>query len=185
MDPLLASIIMFGGTFAPKGWAFCNGQQMSIAQNTALFSLLGTTYGGNGQSTFGLPDLRGRVPMHIGGSSGAGPGLNPHSLGEMAGQETVTLLVSEMPQHTHTVTSSSNPATTQDGDTRNPANAAFAKEAAGVTATYNSTATPDTAMKGPTVTLAQAGGGQPHNNMQPYTAVNFIIALQGVFPSRN
>jgi len=165
-DPFIAEIKMFGGNFAPRGWALCNGQILSIAQNTALFSLLGTTYGGNGQTTFALPDLRGRVPLH----PGQGPGLSPRSLGETAGTENVTLSTAQMPQHLHQLPASGNEETTNQA----VPNAVPAK--GGVYSTA-----PNTTMA-PT---AAAGGSQPHENMPPYQAVNFIIALEGIFPSRN
>jgi microcystin-dependent protein len=170
-DPFVAEIRIFSFNFAPKGWAFCDGQLLPLSQNTALFSLLGTTYGGDGKSNFALPDLQGRAPMH----PGQGPGLSLHDLGETAGSETVTLLESEIPAHIHTVNVSAGPANVQaPGPDRvlgrannnvylaNPANlVAMAPEA-----------------------LAAAGGDQPHNNMQPYLTLSFCIALQGVFPPR-
>ena len=164
---------MFGGNFAPRGWAFCSGQLLSIAQNTALFSILGTTYGGNGQTTFALPDLRSRVPMH----PGQGPGLTPRSLGEMGGTETVTLLNSQMPAHTHQATVAPKASTSETTDTL-PTNQYPA--AGGV---YSPTA--NAQMGSSDVTVGVSGGNQPHNNMSPFTCVNFIIALEGIFPSRN
>jgi len=168
-EPFIGMIVMFAGNFAPRNWAFCNGQLLSISQNTALFSILGTTYGGNGQTTFGLPDLRGRVPMH----PGQGPGLSPRSLGETSGVETVTLLQTEIPAHSHLVGCSSDDATSGDPSLNFPA--AFPQKiysnAAGKT------------MNG--TMIGNTGGSQPHNNIQPYQCVNFIIALFGIFPSRN
>jgi microcystin-dependent protein len=158
---------MFGGNFAPRGWAFCNGQLLSIAQNTALFSLLGTTYGGNGQTTFALPDLRSRAPVHF----GQGPGLTNRDLGEQGGEETHTLITTEMPAHSHPAGANNSGQTTN-----RPADAVAARGGA-----YASSA--DTSM-GP-ASSPPAGGSQPHNNMQPYLAINYIIALEGIYPSRN
>ncbi|GAA5120266.1 tail fiber protein [Luteolibacter yonseiensis] len=162
---------MFGGNFAPKDWALCNGQLLPIAQNTALFSLLGTTYGGNGQTTFALPDLRGRVPVH---QSVA------HTIGELAGTESVTLLASQLAPHSHAVgttgSASDKPATDTD-----PAGRVFAVPTDG----GNSFSTTSTGVLGGAVNTGTDGGSQPHGNMQPYTCVNFCIALSGVFPSRN
>ncbi|MEP1124772.1 MAG: tail fiber protein [Ilumatobacter sp.] len=163
--PFIAQISMFGGNFAPRGWAFCDGQILSIAQNTALFSLLGTTYGGDGQTTFALPDLRGRVPMH----PGQGPGLSNYALGQTGGTETTTLGVNNLPPHNHGISASAGGQTTN-----RPTNGYLA-------AGNRYTTTTDTAMA-PT---AVAGSGQAFNNVQPYQTVNFIIALQGIFPSRN
>ncbi len=169
MDPFIAEIVMFGGNFAPRGWAFCDGQLLPIAQNTALFSLIGTFYGGDGRTTFALPDLRGRVPVH----PGHGPGLTSRTLGERGGTETETLTANQIPPHSHLLRANSGRA-----DSTDPSNATIAKANED---TYNENNT-DVNMKGDT---ANAGGGQAHNNMQPYLCVNFIIALQGVFPSRS
>ncbi len=156
-DPFVAEIRMFAGNFAPRGWALCNGQLLQISQNTALFSLLGTTYGGDGKSTFALPNLQGRAPMH----AGSGPGLSPHFLGEEAGVNSVTLLTSEMPSHSHLLlgTNARAGVGSPDGNVLNRGM--------------------DPNMVGP------SGGSQPHNNMQPYLALTFIIALQGVYPPRS
>jgi microcystin-dependent protein len=180
-EPFIGQIMMFGGNFAPRGWALCNGQLLSIAQNTALFSILGTTYGGNGQTTFGLPDLRGRLPMHF----GDGPGLSPRSLGEKAGTESVTLLNNNMPAHTHPVTASAR-AVTGKGNSNVAANNVWAKDAGVQSATYSSGA-PDAAMNpnALNVTVGPTGGSQPVGIVPPFTCVNFIIALEGIFPSRN
>ena len=168
-DPFVAEIRIFPFNFAPKGWAWCDGQLMPISQNTALFSLLGTTYGGDGKSTFALPDLQGRAPMH----PGQGPGLSLHDLGETGGSETVSLLQSEIPLHTHTLRASPD-----DADVRIPnANRSLAKSVMYVTGVAPNTAM---AFEG----SAPAGGDQPHNNMQPYLTFYFNIALQGVFPAR-
>jgi microcystin-dependent protein len=170
-DPFVAEIRIFPFNFAPKGWAWCNGQLMPISQNTALFSLLGTTYGGDGKSTFALPDLEGRAPMH----PGQGPGLSLHDLGESGGSETVTLLDSEIPAHIHTVRASN-----QTADIQQPTTNATVAKASSATPFAASGAL---AMMAP-ASLAPAGGGQPHNNMMPYLTVYFCIALQGVFPAR-
>ncbi|HEX8584980.1 MAG TPA: tail fiber protein [Allosphingosinicella sp.] len=172
-DPFVAEIRMFAFNFAPKGWAWCNGQLMPISQNTALFSLLGTTYGGDGKSTFALPDLQGSAPMH----PGQGPGLSLHDLGEIGGSQTVTLLESEIPAHTHTLQSAVVP-----GNRTTPV---------GNSITRVTGASPYLPPAGAPLSaaafqaLAPAGGGQPHNNMMPYLTCYFNIALQGVFPPRS
>jgi microcystin-dependent protein len=171
--PILGEIRMFGGNFAPRGWAFCNGQILPIAQNTALFSLLGTTYGGNGQTTFALPDLRGRVPIHF----GQGPGLSNYSLGQVGGQETVTLLSDQLPAHSHIVN-----AVAAGGNQANPTGNFAAVESTGTSLNYNSG--PANALMHPN-TIGITGQNQPVPNLQPHLAINFIIALQGIFPSRN
>lgn len=171
MDPFVAEIRIFPFNFAPKGWAFCNGQILPISQNTALFSLLGTTYGGDGKSNFALPNLQGSVPMH----PGQGPGLSLHDLGETGGSETVTLLSSEIPQHSHTI-----PCTTTEVGTQ-AVGTAFARTDADRPPAYTNSA-PNAIMS--PMTLVPAGGSQPHNNMQPYLTLNFCIALQGVYPPR-
>lgn len=170
-DPFVAEIRVFPFNFAPKGWAFCDGQLMPLSQNTALFSLLGTTYGGDGKSTFALPNLQGRAPMH----PGQGPGLSLHDLGESAGSETVTLLVGEIPSHSHSVNVLTAPASSFNPNS----NAVLARSAGGFAYSSDS---PDTSMA--QESLSPAGGDAPHNNMQPYLTVNFAIALQGVFPPR-
>ncbi len=169
MDPFVAEIRIFPFNFAPRGWAFCSGQLLPLSQNTALFSLLGTNYGGNGASNFGLPNLQGKAPMFY----GQGPGLSLYSQGEEGGTETVTLTQSQMPIHTHSLRGSNEPAE-QGG----PANAAMATASTTVysSATANATMNP--------TALANAGGNLPHNNMMPYITFNFNIALQGVFPPR-
>jgi microcystin-dependent protein len=190
-EPFLGQIMLVPYNFPPRGWAFCNGQILSIAQNTALFSLLGTTYGGNGQTTFALPDLRGRVPV----SSGTGPGLSSYNLGEVGGVENTTLLTTQMPTHTHVATvgtlAGTLNATTASGNTRNPTNATLAAEASGVTATYNNAGGPGVQMASNSVAVAgapaiqTAGGNQPFSLLQPYLTMNYCIALEGIFPSRN
>lgn len=172
MDPFVAEIRIFPFNFAPKGWAWCDGQLLPLSQNTALFSLLGTTYGGNGKSNFALPDLQGRAPMH----PGQGPGLSLHDLGETGGSETVSLLESEIPAHSHAMRGS-----IDDADLRIPTpNRSLAKTAGG---NLYSGSTGSTVSLAPEA-LPPAGGDQPHNNMQPYLAFYFNIALQGVFPPR-
>ena len=168
-DPFVAEIRMFGFNFAPTGWAQCNGQILPISQNTALFSLLGTTYGGDGKSTFALPNLQGSVPLH----PGQGQGLSLYDLGQQGGSEFITLLESEMPSHTHTFS-----ATEEQANENNPGGNAPAAGVA-IWATATSPLTPMAFQ-----TLAPAGGSLPHNNMMPYLVVNFCIALQGVFPAR-
>lgn len=162
---------MFGFNFAPRGWATCDGQLMSIAQNTALFSLLGTTFGGNGQTTFGLPDLRGRVPNH----QGQGPGLSSYTMGQMAGVENVTLLTTQIPAHTHTFGA---PCSTDDPNAGSPKNNFPAPASSSI---YSSTS--NAIMGGGTT--GPAGGTQPHSILQPYLTINFCIALEGIYPSRN
>jgi microcystin-dependent protein len=170
MDPFVAEIRIFPFNFAPKGWAWCDGQLLPLSQNTALFSLLGTTYGGDGKSNFALPDLQGRAPMH----PGQGPGLSLHDLGETGGSETVTLLESEIPAHSHALR-----ANTTLGDTPTPAGTTLARYANA----YQQNTTANLVAMSP-LALAPAGGDQPHNNMQPYLTFYFCIALQGVFPPR-
>jgi microcystin-dependent protein len=172
-DPFVAEIRIFPFNFAPQGWARCDGQLMPLSQNTALFSLLGTTYGGNGKSNFALPDLQGRAPMH----PGQGPGLSLHDLGETGGSDTVTLLESEMPTHTHTVRAASpqDPANLQVGSPSR----AFGASASGLAYGPANSLVP----LAPEA-LAPTGGDQPHNNLQPYLTFYFNIALQGVFPPR-
>ena len=174
-DPFVAEIRIFGFNFPPTGWAFCNGQLMPISQNTALFSLLGTTYGGDGKSTFALPNMQDNAPMH----PGQGPGLSLHDLGETGGAESVTLLVSEMPFHNHFV----GRALADVGDSVTPVNSVWAQSGAGRGAAALYHEAPATGAMNPN-SLAPAGGSLPHNNMQPYLTLNFCIALQGVFPPR-
>ncbi len=171
-DPFVAEIRIFPFNFAPNGWAFCDGQLLPLSQNTALFSLLGTTYGGNGKSNFALPNLQGRVPMFW----GQGPGLSLRDIGESGGSETVTLLESEIPSHSHTLMASSSPASS-----RTPGGNALARSRGGNV--YQTNTSQNLVSMAPE-TVNAAGGDQPHNNMQPYLAFNFCIALQGVFPPR-
>jgi len=172
-EPFLGEIRMFGGNFAPRGWAFCNGQLLSIASNSALFSLLGTTYGGDGRTTFGLPDLRGRSPVH----AGNGPGLSPKTLGEKSGAETTTLTTANMPAHSHAAQVSSG-----NGNTNSPVGKVWSKDAGVQSATYSGNA-PDASMAANAI--GNAGSNAAFNNLPPYLAVNFIIALQGIYPSRS
>ncbi|MFN0212885.1 MAG: phage tail protein [Saprospiraceae bacterium] len=177
MDPALGVITMFAADFAPQGWALCNGQLLQINQNQALFSILGTTYGGNGQTNFALPDFRGRSPMH----AGQGPGLSNRTLGEKTGSVSVTLTTGNLPAHAHTSTltlaSTSNAA---NGD--EPGGMIYATGGASHFATA---AQANGSVGGASATLAATGGSQPLGIQQPYLAVTFIIALQGIFPSRN
>jgi microcystin-dependent protein len=177
-DPFVAEIRIFGFNFAPKGWAFCDGQLLPLSQNTALFSLLGTTYGGNGKSNFALPDLQGRTPMQ----PGQGAGMSQRFLGETSGSETVTLLESEIPVHTHAMMARGAPGATTDPQGAAPANMSWVSQGSfGAVRGYSDQVPANTSMSN---TLAITGGSQPHNNMQPYLTLNFCIALQGVFPPR-
>lgn len=171
-EPLMGEIKMFAGNFAPRGWALCDGQLLAISQHQALFSILGTVYGGDGRTTFALPDLRSRVPMH----PGSGPGLTPRTLGEKGGEETNTLSVSQIPSHTHNVN-----VVEEDGNESIPTGNVPAGTKV-LDKEYSSNS-PNATMN--SETISNTGGGQPVNNVQPYTTVNFIIALQGVFPSSN
>lgn len=171
-DPFVAEIRIFPFNFAPKGWAFCNGQILPISQNTALFSLLGTTYGGDGKSTFALPDVQGNAAMH----PGQGQGLSLHDLGETGGSQTVSLLESEIPAHQHTLRG-----TNTQGDNPTPGGNILARP--GSTNIYQQNTSANLVAMAPEA-LPPAGGGLPHNNMQPYLTLNYCIALQGVFPPR-
>jgi microcystin-dependent protein len=174
-DPFVAEIRIFAGNFPPNGWALCNGQIMSISQNTALFSLLGTTYGGNGTSTFALPNLQGQTPLQ----QGQGPGLTPRNLGEVSGEPTVTLLSNEIPAHNHFFEAGSGG---KSGDVKTPTGNALSSGPQ-TDITYSIVATPNIQMS--PLALTPAGGNLPHNNLMPYLTLNFIIALQGVFPPRS
>ena len=170
-EPFVGEIRMFAGNFAPRGWAFCDGQLLAVSQNDALFSLLGTIYGGDGRTTFGLPDMRGRIPIH----AGSGPGLSPRRLGAKAGAENVTLTVNQLPSHTHPMQATAN----------------FASEAApGGNVLAQSTvvnmymeADPTTALSSSSLTAV--GGSRSHTNLMPFLCINFIIALVGIYPSRH
>jgi microcystin-dependent protein len=179
MDEFIGIIKLFGGNFAPKGWAMCNGQLLSIAQNSALFSILGTTYGGDGQTTFALPDLRSRVALGM----GQGNGLSNYSQGEISGTETVTILSTQMPAHTHALMVSSAAATTPTAAGNFPAEANAALED-GTAVTVNTYAPAATGPGNPGA-IGFAGGSQPLPIMQPYMAMNYIICLEGLYPSRN
>jgi microcystin-dependent protein len=175
-EPFIAEIKLFAGNFAPRGYAFCAGQLLPISQNTALFSLVGTTYGGDGRTTFGLPDLRGRVVVGSEGNA-AGPGLTPRPLGEKGGAQSVSLSALEIPSHTHSANA------VGPGGNSNDAIGNFWADDVGVSSgTYHSG--PETGTMNSNA-IGNAGGSQSHNNMQPYLAVNYIIALVGLFPSRN
>jgi microcystin-dependent protein len=174
MDPFVAEIRIFPFNFAPKGWAWCDGQLLPLSQNTALFSLLGTTYGGNGQSNFALPDMQGNAPMH----PGQGPGLSLHNLGEQNGTETVSLLESEIPSHNHNMMAANLPADQGAPDSTR----ALARSANAAAYVAGNTSPPLVQMD--FNMLAPAGGGLPHNNMMPYLTFYFNIALQGVYPPR-
>jgi len=171
-EPFVAEIRIFAGNFAPRGWAFCNGQLLPIPQNTALFSLIGTTYGGDGRSTTALPDLQGRSQMH----PGRGPGLTDRRLGQRGGESQVQLSEAQMPSHNHSMYLNPNIV----GDSNSPKNNMFAQSAVPNASVYST--------DGPNIeagSLTESGGNQPHNNMQPYIGVNFIIALVGLYPSRS
>jgi microcystin-dependent protein len=189
MEPFLAMIALMGFNFEPRGWAFCQGQLLSISQNTALFSLLGTYYGGNGQTTFGLPDLRGRTAIGF----GQGTGLSNYVIGQTGGAESVTLVSTQMPAHVHaaqglTASISASPSTgTESVAGTNGANALGAASNGGRPAQLYVNDTPNVALQGASISgmTATAGGSQPHENRMPYQALNYVIALQGIFPSRN
>lgn len=169
-SPFVGEIRMFGGNFAPAGWAFCSGQLMPISENDVLFTLIGTTYGGDGQQTFALPDLQGRLPVHM----GTGGGLSPRTIGENGGVETVTLTTQQIPTHNHVplaVSGNGNQSTPQGGVW------------AGVTTSIYTSNAPSTAFNS---TLGgSTGGNQPHDNLMPYLAISFIISLFGIFPTQN
>ena len=173
MDPFVAEIRIFPFNFAPKGWAFCNGQLLPLSQNTALFSLLGTTYGGDGKSNFALPNFQGNTPMH----PGQGPGLSPRDLGESGGTDTVTLLPTELPSHSHGTSCNAGM-----GDQYGPPGNFWATDAGGNLEYGPIPPPPLMAMAGGAV--QNKGSSEPHNNLQPYLTLNFCIALQGVYPAR-
>jgi microcystin-dependent protein len=189
MDPMMASIMMFGGNFAPRQWAFCQGQLLSISSQTAMFSLLGTIYGGDGRTTFALPDMRGRSPM----GTGNGPGLTLRRLGQKGGQEDVTLTEPQMPSHSHSVQTSVKASSASAGKhapgagdflaAANVPQQVGSQNANAYIAAGNAGATEN--LGGVQTSIGNAGGSQPHNNMQPFLVVPFIIAMQGIFPSRN
>ncbi|MCO6457619.1 MAG: phage tail protein [Pirellulaceae bacterium] len=168
-DPYVGEIRLFAGNYAPRGWAFCDGQLLAIASNDALFSLLGTTYGGDGRTTFALPDLRGRVPLH----QGAGPGRSPRTLGAKGGQESVALNAAQMPAHSHPLLG------TADADNTSPQDRTLAEAGEDIYARgdANTPLSPQA--------ILNTGGSQPHANMQPFLGIYYIIALEGVYPSRS
>lgn len=172
MDSYLGSLLIFGGNFAIRGYAMCNGQLLSVSANTALFAILGTVYGGNGVQTFGLPDLRGRAPMHF----GQGPGLSLYELGERAGTETTTLLTSNMPAHNHLIN-----ANHKTGTSAEPSGNYLAQGPSGATIYTN--VHPDTTLA--VNAVSPAGSNLPFNNLQPYLALNYLITVEGLFPVRN
>lgn len=179
MEPFIGEIRTVGFNFAPRGWALCDGQLLPISQYTALFSLLGNTYGGDGRTTFGLPDLRGRAPVHM----GQAPGLSVYRLGEKSGAENVTLSLNEMPQHSHDINVHNQPANQTDpsGNIISVVNDGQGRSPALYPAYSNAAPTGKMASSA----VGTAGASQPHSNMQPFLVVNFVIALEGIFPSRN
>lgn len=177
MEGYIAQIIMFAGNFAPRNWAFCQGQIISISQNTALFSLLGTTYGGNGQTNFALPDFRGRVAM----GTGTGPGLSPRTLGQTGGTNTTTLTNANLPAHSHTVVVR----VPVSDSTANSTEADGKILATPVSNIYTAATNASGNLGGVSATVGNAGGSQPFSNMQPYLGMNFVICMSGFFPSRN
>ena len=179
MNPFIGQILMVGFNFAPVGWALCNGQLLAIAQYTALFSLLGTTYGGDGVSNFALPNLQSRVAVH----QGQGPGLSPYVIGSTGGAENVTLLATQMPSHSHLINVNNTPGTVPNPTNNIQAEAATGDPRSSSPISQFTAASPTGTMAPNTVSMS--GGGQPHANIQPYLTINFIIALQGIFPTRN
>ncbi|MEL7529951.1 MAG: tail fiber protein [Bacteroidota bacterium] len=179
MEPFIGQIIMFAGNFAPRGWALCDGQLLAISENSALFSILGTTYGGDGRTTFGLPDLRGRMPMH----AGSGPGRTPRSLGSTGGSETNTLSVPQLPAHNHTAQAKvQTPASKDSGTQQSPAGNYPATNQEDLYADSANTTMGEAKVE---VEVGSTGANQPINNVPPFQCVNYIIALQGVYPSRS
>jgi len=171
-EPFVGEIRMFAGNFAPRGWAYCDGQLLAVSQNDALFSLLGTIYGGDGRTTFGLPDMRGRIPIH----AGTGPGLSPRQLGSKAGSENETLTVNQLPSHTHPMQASSEAASSP-----NPQDQVLAESI--TDRVYRPNTAPDVNMASSSV--SNVGGSRSHTNLMPFLCVHFIIALFGIYPSRN
>jgi microcystin-dependent protein len=170
-EPFVGEIRMFAGNFAPRGWAFCDGQLLAVSQNDALFSLLGTIYGGDGRTTFGLPDLRGRIPIH----AGDGPGLSPRRLGSKGGAEKVTLTVNQLPSHTHPLKASSDPATVPNPQGTVLGTGNVIELYSGDPADSNLSAN----------AITSVGGSRSHTNLMPFLCVHFIIALVGIYPSRH
>lgn len=182
-EAFIGSIVLFAGNFAPRNWAFCNGAVLSIAQYQALYSLLGATYGGDGRNTFALPDLRSRVPVHANNGQ-AGPGLQPVQLGEAAGTPTVTLLTSQMPAHTHMLTVNTGNGTASSPAGGVPAVGNYEDQASGEVITVNNYAAAPNNTANPQA-ISPAGGNQPVSVMQPYLGLNYIICLNGLYPSRD
>lgn len=180
MDPFIGEIIMFAGNFAPRGWAFCSGQLLPISSNSALFSILGTTYGGDGRTTFALPDLRGRVPVH----PGSGPGLSTYRLGEKAGAENVTLTTAQIPSHHHDI-SPGNVEVGNEAKGTVSSNTAAGNYVGNHTDAFRTTGGGGNLASSLNGNTANTGGGGSHNNIQPLLCVNFIIALDGIYPSRS
>jgi len=170
-SPYIGELRLFGGNFAPLGWALCNGQLLSISQNASLYQLIGTTYGGDGVNTFGLPNLQGRFPVH----QGQGNGLQNYVLGQMAGSETVTLLANQLPAHNHGAVGS-------NGNATPPANATWGSSTA-ATNSFGPGTSANAQMNA--ASIGFTGGNQPHDNMTPFLAITFIISLQGIFPSQS
>lgn len=181
MDPILGEIRLFGFNFAPRGWALCQGQIMSIAQNTALYSLLGTQFGGDGQTTFALPDLRSRVPL----GQGQGAGLSNYTVGEMAGTENVTLLSSQMPSHNHMLMGSTDAATANTITKSVLATPSGTTEGSETPVSVNAYAVANNLTPADPNAISAAGGNQGHPNMQPFLCLNYCIAVEGIYPSRN
>jgi microcystin-dependent protein len=173
-DPFIGEIRMFGGNFAPAGWAFCDGSLMQISQNTALFQLIGTTYGGDGQQTFGLPDLRGRLPVHQGTSRQS----ETFVIGQLSGSETVTLLSNQVAQHSHPAQAA------PGGDVVSPQNAVWSSDPGGNTAAWTTPISNPPSMSSNAIGSNNTSGAQPHENMQPFLAISYIISLFGIFPSQ-
>ncbi|UOQ72761.1 phage tail protein [Hymenobacter cellulosilyticus] len=182
-EAYIGSIVLFAGNFAPRNWAFCDGSLLSIAQNSALYSILGTTYGGNGTTTFALPDLRGRTPVHANNGQ-PGPGQQPVQLGEVAGTRNVTLLATQMPAHTHTLAVNTGNGTTSSPAGAVPAVSNFEDPGTGNQVVVNSYAPTPNGVANPQ-TISAAGGSQPFSVMQPYLGLNYIICLYGIYPSRS
>lgn len=179
-DPILGEIMLFAGNYAPRQWALCQGTVISVSQYQALFSLISNYYGGDGRTNFALPDFRGRAPVHF----GSGPGLTPYSIGQKFGVETVTLTVNQIPAHKHTAR-----AINTDGDQTSPIGNIWAKTATGAFNEIYKTTAPGTQIPNPVdmsdITIQNTGGSQPHTNISPFIAMNYCIALKGVYPSRN
>ncbi len=169
-EPFVGEIRMFAGNFAPRGWALCDGQLLAISQNDALFSLLGTIYGGDGRTTFGLPDLRGRIPIH----AGTGPGLSPRPLGQKGGAETETITLNQLPSHTHTIQFSTSPGTQSNPDGEFLGASPNVRVFVPIPPIVNMAST----------AISGVGGGGSHTNVMPFLCINFIIALFGIYPSR-